>query len=71
EIFRFLNLQDLLNLSRVSKDFRAFLLNRTKAATVWRIGRENIEGMPEPPPTMSDPYVAHMLVDSFCQVRLM
>ncbi|KAI0073723.1 hypothetical protein K474DRAFT_1710484 [Panus rudis PR-1116 ss-1] len=66
EIFAYVEPKDLLNLSRCTKAFRAFLLNRRSATLCWKAARKNVEDLPEIPDDMSEPAFAHMFFDGFC-----
>ncbi|KAI0319399.1 hypothetical protein OF83DRAFT_1170230 [Amylostereum chailletii] len=54
--------QDLLNLSRTSKNLRAVLMSRN-AVSVWKTSRTNVPGppTPAPPSDLSEPAWAHLL----------
>ena len=59
--------RDLLNLARTSKDFRSLLMSRT-SAIFWRAARQQIPGLPECPPFLSEPQYANLLFFSHCHV---
>ncbi|KAI0080970.1 hypothetical protein K474DRAFT_1614440 [Panus rudis PR-1116 ss-1] len=65
EIFMHLEPKDLLNLIRVNKGFRAFLLD-SATAPFWRAARRNVMELPDIPPGMSEPAYAHLWFDNFC-----
>ncbi|PPQ63468.1 hypothetical protein CVT24_005000 [Panaeolus cyanescens] len=70
EVFGLLHPTDLLNLSRTSKSYRAFLTARA-SANLWRVSFRNVEGAPDPFEDMSFPAWAYLLfVDRchFCDV---
>ncbi|RPD66066.1 hypothetical protein L226DRAFT_566545 [Lentinus tigrinus ALCF2SS1-7] len=69
EIFGHLHPKDLLNLSRASRDFRAFLMNRGNSG-LWRAARTNVPGLPECPPFLSEPAYANVVFFSHCHLCL-
>ena len=58
---------DLLNLSRTTKAFRLFLMNRS-AAPVWKAARRNVAGLPDCPVHLNEPAYANLAFDSGCHV---
>ncbi|TFK92410.1 hypothetical protein K466DRAFT_625452, partial [Polyporus arcularius HHB13444] len=69
EIFAHMHPRDLLNMSRTSRDFRSFLMNRANAG-LWRAARSNEPGLPECPPFLSEPAYANVVFSSLCHVCL-
>lgn len=69
QIVRQLEPVDLLQLCRVSKAFRAVLLDKP-AHTLWVAARKNVDGapVPDPPPHLSEPKLACLLFESHCLV---
>ncbi|GBE82505.1 hypothetical protein SCP_0408890 [Sparassis crispa] len=65
EICILLQPQDLLNLTRTSKDFRAVLLKRS-TAFIWKTTRKQIDGLPDCPPFMSEPAYANLCFSTHC-----
>ena len=59
---------DLLQLSRVSKDFRRQFGSRSSKA-LWAAVRKNAEEIPEPPPHISELKLASFLFEHSCYVR--
>ncbi|KAI0744176.1 hypothetical protein C8Q80DRAFT_1185423 [Daedaleopsis nitida] len=66
EIFGFLHPRDLLSLARTSRDFRAFLMSRTRSLALWKAARQQIEGLPDVPPPLSEPAYANLLFFNYC-----
>ncbi|KAI0332365.1 hypothetical protein GY45DRAFT_1335658 [Cubamyces sp. BRFM 1775] len=64
EIFGRMHPRDLLNLARTSKDFRSLLMSRT-TTILWRAARQQIQGLPECPPFLSEPQYANLLFFSY------
>ncbi|KAJ6596731.1 hypothetical protein B0H10DRAFT_2088024 [Mycena sp. CBHHK59/15] len=73
EIFKLLKPRDLLRLSRTTKAFRGFLMNRANAG-VWRQASANVKEEDGDPPGcpsyMSEPAWASLLYDRLCKVCL-
>ncbi|KAI0721707.1 hypothetical protein C8T65DRAFT_800234 [Cerioporus squamosus] len=67
EIVSHMHPKDLLNMSRASRDFRSFLLNRTNAG-LWRAARSNVPGLPDCPPFLSEPAYANLVFSFQCHV---
>ncbi|KAI0070331.1 hypothetical protein K474DRAFT_1776866 [Panus rudis PR-1116 ss-1] len=65
EIFAYLGPQDMLSLSRSTRDFRAFLFDRS-TAPFWKAARRNVGDLPAIPDDMSEPAFAHLFFDKFC-----
>ncbi|KAL1940708.1 hypothetical protein VTO73DRAFT_7749 [Trametes versicolor] len=65
-IYNYLDLKDLLNLGRTSKDFRAFLLDKANERKLWVPALANTPGIPVRPPFMSMPAFAHLLYSPHC-----
>lgn len=59
---------DLLNLSRLTKSFRAVLLSRENRS-VWEGAIERVKGLPSCPPDLSHPEYASLMFETDCQVR--
>ncbi|KAH9893154.1 hypothetical protein C8Q73DRAFT_695849 [Cubamyces lactineus] len=66
EIYSYLQLKDLLNLSRTCKKFREFFLNRKMNESLWKQARINTDGFPERPPFISEPAFVHLLYSPYC-----
>ncbi|KAL0575690.1 hypothetical protein V5O48_006278 [Marasmius crinis-equi] len=64
EIFKFLELQDILHLSRTSRDLRRIIMARS-SRSVWRAACVN-SGCPTPSEHMSEPEFAALLFDPVC-----
>ncbi|KAJ3513621.1 hypothetical protein NLJ89_g2851 [Agrocybe chaxingu] len=60
---------DLLNLSRASKDFRAFFLSRD-TAVFWRRVFSRLGDVPPCPEDLNEPQYASLLFDKFCMLWL-
>ncbi|KAF8896760.1 hypothetical protein CPB84DRAFT_1781778 [Gymnopilus junonius] len=56
---------DLLSLSRVSKSFRSFLLDRS-SVSIWRRVLDGFRGMPKCPVDLTEPQYISLLYDDFC-----
>ncbi|RPD57601.1 hypothetical protein L226DRAFT_610638 [Lentinus tigrinus ALCF2SS1-7] len=65
EIFGFLHPRDLLNLARTTREFRDFLMSRD-AISFWKASRKQVEGLPDPPPGVSEPAYANFLFFNYC-----
>ncbi|KAI0629729.1 hypothetical protein C8Q77DRAFT_1138114 [Trametes polyzona] len=65
EICTWLTPEDLLHLVRTCKLLRKDLLTRKKQS-LWARARGNIEGLPDRPPSMSEPAFAHFLFSTDC-----
>ena len=61
---------ELLHLARTSKDFRFLLMSR-QSALLWQGARQNIEGLPDCPPFLSEPEFANLLFGTSCHVCLL
>ncbi|KAI0363011.1 hypothetical protein BV20DRAFT_959182 [Pilatotrama ljubarskyi] len=68
EIYSYLTSQDLLQLSRACKKFRAFFLDRELNESLWLQARYNADTLPPRPPFMSEPAFIHLLYSSYCHV---
>ncbi|KAJ3924329.1 MAG: hypothetical protein NXY57DRAFT_970164 [Lentinula lateritia] len=64
EIFCYLEPRDLLCLARTSLDLG---MSRT-SESIWRAGRENVEGLPSCPDDLNEPQYAHIFFDPFYHV---
>jgi hypothetical protein len=69
QIFGHLHPLDVLNLARVTKDFRRILMHRS-SSSVWKAARANVNGLPDCPPEMSEPQWAHLAFYQYCNVSL-
>lgn len=70
QIFRHLPPACLLRLSRLTKDFRRFLMHRS-SLPIWKEAREiHADGLPDPPDGVSEPAWADLAFDSRCHVRI-
>ncbi|KAI0744136.1 hypothetical protein C8Q80DRAFT_881284 [Daedaleopsis nitida] len=65
EIFSLLHPRDLLSLARSSKDFRALLMSRN-SASFWKAARQQVAGLPECPPYLSEPAYANLVFSTHC-----
>ncbi|KAI0779425.1 hypothetical protein C8Q74DRAFT_689905 [Fomes fomentarius] len=65
EIFSLMHPRDLLNLARTSKPLRALLMNR-QSAPFWKAARQQVEGLPDCPPYLSEPEYANLAFFSHC-----
>ncbi|EKM55155.1 uncharacterized protein PHACADRAFT_208680 [Phanerochaete carnosa HHB-10118-sp] len=65
EIFSNLLPGDLIALSRSNKAFRTLLFHRS-SITVWRSARNNVPGLPDCPPELSEPAYANLLFTTNC-----
>ncbi|OJT06080.1 hypothetical protein TRAPUB_3015 [Trametes pubescens] len=64
-IFSFLHPRDLLNLARTSPAFRVFLMSRS-SAHFWKSARQNVGGLPDLPPYLSEPEYANLMFFPYC-----
>ncbi|PCH43536.1 hypothetical protein WOLCODRAFT_122141 [Wolfiporia cocos MD-104 SS10] len=69
EIFAYLQPVDLLHIARCTKHFRAFLMTRS-SANMWKASRQNIPGLPQCPPHLSEPAYANLVFSPHCHVCL-
>ncbi|KAK0216666.1 hypothetical protein EDD85DRAFT_781943, partial [Armillaria nabsnona] len=67
QIFRLVFPVDLLQLARTNKGFRNILMKRS-SASIWRVARTNIPGLPAPFPGMSEPTWANLLFFKSCEI---
>ncbi|KAI0745945.1 hypothetical protein C8Q76DRAFT_773444 [Earliella scabrosa] len=65
EIFSLMHPRDLLNLARTSKDFRRVLMSRS-SAPFWKAARQQVPGLPDCPPYLSEPAYANLAFFSHC-----
>ncbi|KAF9267013.1 hypothetical protein L218DRAFT_955489 [Marasmius fiardii PR-910] len=65
EIYIYLEPQDILNLSRTSKELREYLLKHS-SSPIWRKARENCSDLPPLPCDLNEPQYASLLFDNFC-----
>lgn len=70
QIFGHLDPHDLLRLSRTTKELRKLLL-QTSNAFIWRNARATVDGLPDIPQDMSEPFFAHLCYDSVCHVNIL
>lgn len=70
QIANYLSPSDLLNLARLSKDFRAFFLSRA-TANVWKRALCKVVELPPCPEDLCEPQYASLLFDTFCMVSIM
>lgn len=70
KVFGHLFPADLSQLARTSKATRSLLMHRS-STSVWKSARGNLpdEFYLEIPDDMSEPMYAHLLFDSYCDVR--
>lgn len=66
EIFCYLHPLDLVYLTRASKLFRSFLLNRRKAKSIWTGALKRIDRLPQCPSYLSEPAYSNLLFWPFC-----
>jgi len=67
QIFAHLSPEDILALSRTSKDFRALLM-RKSATPIWKVARENVPNLPPCPLDLHEPQYANLLFETSCHV---
>ena len=67
QIFSLMHPRDLLNLARTSKDFRRVLMSRS-SAPFWKAARQQVPGLPDCPPYLSEPAYANLAFFSHCHV---
>ncbi|OSD05398.1 hypothetical protein PYCCODRAFT_1234977 [Trametes coccinea BRFM310] len=65
ETFSYLELKDFVNLVRVNRFFCDLMLNR-RHAHMWRAAREQVVGLPDLPPFLSEPAFARLLYSKLC-----
>ncbi|KAH7926673.1 hypothetical protein BV22DRAFT_1062539 [Leucogyrophana mollusca] len=65
EILTYLSPIDLLHLARTSKVFRRMLISKS-SAFLWRSARQNITGLPNCPPELSEPQYAALAFEGLC-----
>ncbi|KAH9920083.1 uncharacterized protein B0H18DRAFT_1122178 [Fomitopsis serialis] len=65
DIFSHLLPADLLNLARTSKPFRTLLMTRS-SATLWKISRRLVDGLPDCPVHLSEPAYANLIFSPYC-----
>ncbi|GBE87275.1 hypothetical protein SCP_1005220 [Sparassis crispa] len=65
QIASYLELRDILQLSRTSKEFRGMFLTR-RSRVVWVEALRNVPGLPECPPAISELAYAAILYDRTC-----
>ncbi|KAF9014654.1 hypothetical protein BDZ89DRAFT_1131829 [Hymenopellis radicata] len=65
EIFSYLELFDLLRMSRTTKDLRTLLM-RKETAFVWERARLGMEGLPPMIEGLNEPQYANLLFDNHC-----
>ncbi|CAE7101851.1 unnamed protein product [Rhizoctonia solani] len=56
---------DIVSLSRSSKFFRSFLMDRS-SIHIWHTAMRNIRGLPPCPPDLSEPHYLSLLFSKFC-----
>ncbi|KAG2156687.1 uncharacterized protein EDB93DRAFT_927123 [Suillus bovinus] len=66
EIFWYLHPLDLVHLTRVSKQFRLFLLSCRKAKSIWTGALKRVDRLPQCPSYLSEPAYANLLFWPFC-----
>ncbi|EIW59895.1 uncharacterized protein TRAVEDRAFT_47198 [Trametes versicolor FP-101664 SS1] len=66
EIYNYLDLEDIFNLSRTSKRFRAFFADKNDEQKLWVPARENTPGLPDRPPWMGERKFAYLLYSPHC-----
>ncbi|KAI0783630.1 hypothetical protein C8Q75DRAFT_428862 [Abortiporus biennis] len=69
EIFGNMHPQDLMNLSRTTKDFRALLIHKS-SARFWKAAFENALDLPPCYPNMNELAFANLLFSTHCHVCL-
>ncbi|GJE86881.1 hypothetical protein PsYK624_029640 [Phanerochaete sordida] len=65
EICSYLQPFALLMLARTTKVFRDYLMTR-RAALVWKTARGNVEGLPDCPPYLAEPFYAELMFGVDC-----
>ncbi|TRM56575.1 hypothetical protein BD626DRAFT_518837 [Schizophyllum amplum] len=65
EIFAYVDPEDLLNLSRLTKAWRALLMNRS-ASPVWRRILAKVKGLPSIPDDMNEPQYVALVCGKHC-----
>ncbi|KAH9893153.1 hypothetical protein C8Q73DRAFT_520554 [Cubamyces lactineus] len=68
EIYSYLDLRDLHQLSRTCKRFREFFLGQKTVTKerLWEQARANTDDFPERPPFLSEPAFVHLLISPYC-----
>ncbi|KAF8996653.1 hypothetical protein BDQ17DRAFT_1249595 [Cyathus striatus] len=66
EILQLLHPLDLIHLTRTAKAVRRILYDQS-AISVWKQARHTINGLPECPDDISEPYYAALLFEKHCQ----
>lgn len=69
QVFGYVLPQDLLRLARVTKSFRAIVLNRA-SRRIWKVSFARMVGLPACPTNLSFPAWANLLYGTLCQVRV-
>ncbi|KDR85932.1 hypothetical protein GALMADRAFT_218999 [Galerina marginata CBS 339.88] len=69
EIFSRLDPGDLLNLARIEKSLRAFLMSRS-SISIWKRSRSNIPRLPDCPSDLSEPQYANLVFTKNCDFCL-
>ncbi|EKM51188.1 uncharacterized protein PHACADRAFT_104034, partial [Phanerochaete carnosa HHB-10118-sp] len=64
-----LTLRDLLHLTWTSRHFREMLMSKSRKH-LWAAARRNDSELPDPPPSISEPRLAAVLLSSFCFVSV-
>jgi len=67
QICRYLDPFDLLQMARANRRLRSLLMSRSERM-LWRLSRENLEGLPECPEDLSDPQFTELLFGKSCYV---
>lgn len=68
QICAHLHPKDVLNLSRASKDLRAFFLSRN-STSIWKAALANLPGLPPCPDDLSEPAYVNLMFSLQCHVR--
>ncbi|KAJ8515663.1 hypothetical protein ONZ45_g6940 [Pleurotus djamor] len=68
EIFAFLDPLDILHLARTTRAFRAVLMNRSTAISLWKNAFANVPDVPEKPGDVSEPAWTNFLFSNHCYI---
>ncbi|KAF8602617.1 hypothetical protein BDV93DRAFT_443881, partial [Ceratobasidium sp. AG-I] len=66
-IMTYLKAEELLFFARTTKHFRKVLMKRSSAC-IWRRALEDLEGLPQCPPTMAEPQFIALVFTEDCSV---
>lgn len=68
QIYNYLDLEDIFNLSLTCKKFRAFFMDKALEKRVWVPARANTPGLPDRPPWIGECAFAYLLYSPHCHV---